>query len=119
MPYQSRRNLSALLLEQGNARANAELQSGQAWAGAVQNLGQIAGRTLTDLAQYKADAPNRAAEAMRRENIQLENAARKQEAVAQQRSQAIQGSALTQNEHGVWTYDRNRIAEDFKRAGLA
>ena len=119
MPYQSRRNLSALLLEQGNARANAELQSGQAWAGAVQNLGQIAGRTLTDLAQYKADAPNRAAEAMRRENIQLENAARKHEAAAQQQSQAIQGSALTQNEHGVWTYDRNRIAEDFKRAGLA
>lgn len=73
MPYTSSRNLSRLLLQSGEARANAELRRGDIWAGAISNLGNIAGRTLTDLMEYKANEPRLRQEAEAR-TIGLENA---------------------------------------------
>lgn len=50
------------LKEAGDAAARQALVSGQAWGNAIQNIGQGVSGTLADFANYKAQAPQRAAQ---------------------------------------------------------
>ncbi|MHB1260326.1 MAG: hypothetical protein ACYC2H_01280 [Thermoplasmatota archaeon] len=51
--------MSDLALELGNVKATGSLRKGAAWGGAVQQVGQIAQRTMADLAEYKEQEPFR------------------------------------------------------------
>lgn len=84
LPYDptARSNIARLLLEGGRARADAALQSGAAWGQGIHQLGQSISRSLSDLYQYKLEAPLRdaqtAAVAQRTElgTLQLDEARR-------------------------------------------
>lgn len=69
-PYQARpydgsqgaRRLSDLALDAGDVRAQGSLRRGAAWGGALRDVGQIAQRTMADLAEYEESKPIREAE---------------------------------------------------------
>lgn len=109
--------LGDLMRQRGARTAAAILESGDRSAQLWSNLGNIIANTTTGIAQERAQAPYRQ---MQLENTQLENQARKAEAAGSQASQQIQGEALRQDpETGVWSYDRNYLANAFKQAGIA
>ena len=94
MPYRSSYApaIADLLRDQGQTAARAQLQRGQAWGGAVQNIGQQVKGTLASLLQEKQDAPRRA---MQDEMGRLQiNAGRREEAGAQVAAQ--EAAALKQ-----------------------
>jgi len=80
-PYDNSRGMSRmadLALHRGEIEAEGALRSGQAWASGVQQVGQIAGRTMADLAEYQDQKPIRDAE-RQRANESLQNSRRKGE----------------------------------------
>jgi hypothetical protein len=72
VPYQSQNTgrITDLLMEPGRIAAQAALQKGQAWAGAAQNIGQTASRTLTSLLEERQQAPARKLQALQVEGAQ-------------------------------------------------
>lgn len=118
MPFQSRSRISDLLLEQGNNRANIELQKGQAWSNAAQNIGNITSRTIGSLLDYKSDEPTRKLRTMQAENAGLQNTALKREAEGSAKERAIIPFALKQGENGIATYDRDLLTREFTAAGI-
>ena len=65
VPYdasQATSRMSDLVLRGGDIRAQGELRGGAIWGGMVNQLGQIAGKTLGDLAAYREEAPRREAQ---------------------------------------------------------
>lgn len=110
MPYRGRR-LADLILAEGQARAQGVIGAGQAWGGAVQDLGQIANRTLSSLLQHRQDAPRRELE-----TLQLTGLKREARDVATEK--AILPFALTQGPNGVATYDRDLLTREFTSAGI-
>jgi len=111
MPFRSNNRISDLLLAEGQSRAQAAQQSGAIWGNAAQNLGNIASRTISSLLDYKSEEPQR-------ELLKARTAAATQDMRDTQQQKAIMPFALTQDQNGVFTYDRNVLTKEFTAAGI-
>jgi hypothetical protein len=88
-------NVSQILMEQGRARAQAELARGQVWGQAVQQLGQVPGQVMALRQQQAAlDQERQLREQQIRSNQALEEERRQQTAAGQQLTR--QDAALRQ-----------------------
>jgi hypothetical protein len=119
--------VTQILLEQGRARAQGQLASGQAWGQAAQQLGQIPGQVIAQQQQLQefqqkrdlnaqAIESNKALEAQRRADIATkQRAAKNQETLDQ-----LYGNAFVQDpESGAFTFKRDLVEQGLAQSGQA
>lgn len=118
-PYQRNSRLIDIALRGSEIEADAIRRQGENSAQMWGNVGNQIGSSLSQIANYQADAPKREREAMQNENLKMQTEAIKRDRKDTATAKAIVPMALVEDENGVYTYDRNLLTKEFTTAGMA